>query len=329
MNPREYATILWFAIIFIFAEIKTHGKIDLNFISTGISLLREPAILIIITYQIIVFPFIFKTFNKLHLSIWGIKDYVIVLILTVFPFSLGFYRQSYLHNLIKSLSISAIVKFLLSYYTFSFIVELLLVPIIFFLVLLASTTDSSTNLAAKKLSNFIFIVIELSIIIYFLVNFINDFSSIMKLQYWEGFLAEPFTWILNLPLIFLCLPLFQYDEIDNFSKQKNVSILLLQSLTFWIKRFLYLFTLFVHTSNCLEHVQQGGLNQRNFILFFKDQVAEEKMQFIMMRVRLMLMPIKFYRKNRKVIPISVVCKYSSEPSKIILQWKEPKFIDPL
>jgi hypothetical protein len=124
--------------------------------------------------------------------------------------------------LIDTFKWSLVIEFIINFYTFNLIIEILLVPIILILVLTQtiSETDKKYNLISKFLQN-ILAIIGLFIIGLAVYKTFKNFKTLFQLQNLFSFLLPPILTILMIPYLYLLVVYISYDSL--FSQIKHIS----------------------------------------------------------------------------------------------------------
>lgn len=236
MSSRELAIILWILIVLIYIDVinSDNGRFDI-FISF-MKLVIQPLTIIAFLYEVCLLYFFYQMIQTYNLSIWIIKDYLEIFIFTIFTFLIGVKTKTFILALLHSIGMGALLNFLISTYTFPFLIEMLILPILVFILVTFYTAKLQKLTDVKKVVNVLLTLIFAIIILYVAFNFINNFKSTSELDFWQGFVVEPIAWIINIPLFMLFYPLLQYDEIDNYTEGVKFASVLIHALTFWVLR---------------------------------------------------------------------------------------------
>lgn len=129
--------------------------------------------------------------------------------------------------LVKLISINCVVEFLIDFYNFSLIIELLLVPVVSFISILYIFVDyDKTRIEYVKVSRFLsYILSTVGIIIlsYSAYKFFRNYDELFTLSNFKSFLFTPLFTILFLPIIYLTVVYIKYEVI--FRNLKNYKFL--------------------------------------------------------------------------------------------------------
>lgn len=177
-----------------------------------------------LSYLLAIYYFSYK--NNLQISLWYIKDYLIVLFFSVFPIvkhlkNLRF-KEIYHDKKIELFGLAAIPLFINSSYTFPLIGEIILMLIVTILVIIIgfAELEEDTKIVAKVF-NFILISISLFMIISSVIQFINNIRDVLTIIFWLDFGIEGFVWIINIPVIYLAKKMIVIEKKVVFSNNKN------------------------------------------------------------------------------------------------------------
>lgn len=121
-----------------------------------------------------------------------------------------FFRKTISDNL----KLVLILEFLLNLYSFSLVIEIILVPVMTLLVLIHAIAQKETELAAvKSFSAVILTLIGIGLIVITGYKIINDFENFATVSNLRDFLLYPVFSIALLPFIYLMALYIQYENI--------------------------------------------------------------------------------------------------------------------
>ncbi|OSQ75811.1 hypothetical protein, partial [Listeria monocytogenes] len=164
--------------------------------------------------------------NNLQISLWHIKDYLIILFFSVFPI-VSYLKKLKFNELILAkktelISFMAIPLFINSTYTLPVIWEMVLIFIITILsVFIAVANQQEDTKFIAKFFNFILICIGLFMLLIALNQFLKNINDVLSLDFWLSFGIEPLVWILNVPVIYLVREMIFIEKKVIFSQYKN------------------------------------------------------------------------------------------------------------
>ncbi|MFT8837560.1 hypothetical protein [Liquorilactobacillus satsumensis] len=310
MNTRELAIVVWMIILFFVGMLKKHVRDQiLNLGKSIFGLIKLASFKIILAYQFMVFLGLYFIVHHFNLSYWIFKDYILVFLTTVLTF-LGSYKKiKFRAAILRSLGVGAIFKFLVDSYTFSFKVELVLVPVFVILVLMSVQAENEHQEAASKLIQYILGFFLILIVFHIINEVVKNWWSLENLFYWEGYYIEAVSWIVNLPLILFSIPLFEYDLIDNyFCKKKTGTTLFFQSSWFWLERVIYGHRIFSNARKHVVNVYQGGLINKRLVITLRANTTDKQAKRVEKLYRLMLGKESDYNDGKRILPISIECR---------------------
>lgn len=188
--------------------------------------------------------------------------------------------------------------------------EIFLIPIIVIFTIVSVTTSAEYDERVKNIVNGLLVVIGWVIIIHSILKLLNiDVKQVPTWNYLEGLAIEPITWIINLPLVILAIPMTQYDLIDNFRKpKKNAIRILFHSIEFLIGWAFFLSFTGLKLHRFVKSVHTGGLRGLRLQIFINSKVPLWKVKIIQYLYRYMLMPRNEYKNGNRSIPIHVECR---------------------
>lgn len=232
MNTREQAILYWLLILIILVGIfgRKNNLLDSlsDIIKYTIKFLLNPIALVIIVTNLIYLAIIcyFAYEDRLQISLWYIKDYLIVLFFSVFPI-VEYLKKLKFTELIHEkkaelFSLAVIPIFINSTYTLPVIWEMILVFIITILSLfIAIANQKKDTKIVAKLFNLILMSIGLFMLVTALDQFLRNISDVFSMDFWLSFGIEPLVWILNIPVIYLAREMIFIEKKVIFSQHEN------------------------------------------------------------------------------------------------------------
>ncbi|HGW2905981.1 TPA: hypothetical protein ACNHTV_002306 [Enterococcus faecalis] len=232
MSTREQAILYWLLVV-LFLIIVFGRKNNLldslkDVIKYTIKFLLNPIAMVIISinllYIFIIYYFVYK--DDLQIFLWYIKDYLIVLLFSVFPIVEYLKRLKFseiFHEKKTELfSLATIPLFINSTYTLPVVWEMVLVFVVTFLsIFIAVANQKEDTKIVSKFFNFFLIGIGLFMIYTSLDQFFKNVKDIFSLDFWISFGIEPLVWVLNIPVIYLAREMIYIEKKVIFSDHKN------------------------------------------------------------------------------------------------------------
>ncbi|MCV3328549.1 hypothetical protein NVV76_10355 [Pediococcus ethanolidurans] len=319
MSTRELAIVSWIFLIGIFCILD--GKIRpsvFGLFEAMKGLLAQPVFKIILFYQVIILILFSCGIFQYNLSWWMLKDYSIAFFFTILTF-LGSYQFIKFRNaLFGSLGWGSLFQYLLGNFTFSYCVEMLLIPVLAILSLIVVVAEQKGFTSVFKFFNEILSIIGMFLIVYVIFRAVISWPQELNIVYWAGFFITAIAWIVNLPLMFLSIPMFQYDVIDNFRNGgKTILEILCQSNLFWLKRFIYSYLFFQKVDQKIVSISQGGLLNRRLVIILKQGTLPKEAKKVEMFYRLLFAKNSTYKQTKKIIPIRIECRNDLDRDLII------------
>lgn len=328
MSTREYAILLWLFIFFMYGLLRSRTRdSEFELIKSVFKLVAQPAFIVIITYQEIVIAFLISVITKYDLTWWTLKDYIVVFTTTVVGYLGMFQKKSYLKKLVSSVSIAALFSFYLNNFTFSFIIELFLVPVVVFFVLIDVVLNNSEDPKLKKLnkySKYITNALNIVLITIAVISGVKNANGVFSMNYWESFLIEFMGWVLNLPLLVGSNVLWEFDVMDNYLTVDKTPIrLLVQTFGYFFKKiWMFLKKIVINPANVIIKMEQRGSGNRYFMVTIKADSSSRKVNELIQMIRIELLPKKFYKNDKKVLPFWIQLVDSSGNK--LMNWERKK-----
>lgn len=216
-NNRELAVGFWLAVSIICPPL---NKIIKDFLKAVIPILFCKKFvyfyLCFFSYFSIMILLLFEIgFWELSL----LKDTIFWVILVEFPIFARIVEKSndsqFFIKLIKeNLAFIILIKFILNFWTFNFLVELIIVPISFFLGgMFALSLIEKKYEKVKKFLNRIFIISGLFVIWNTIVNILNSPEDLLKISSLKIFLLSFLLLVLNFPVVYILGLHSNYEQV--------------------------------------------------------------------------------------------------------------------
>ncbi|MBE9908984.1 hypothetical protein [Enterococcus casseliflavus] len=232
MTTREQAILYWLLILLVLFIIfrKKNNLLDSIrsvLISTAKFLFNPIATMIILTnffYLLATYYFSYKV--SITVSLWYIKDYLIVLLFSVFPI-VAYLKKLNVKKLVyekktEVFSLATIPLFLNSSYTLPVTWEMILVFILTILSVFVAFADRKEDTKnVSKFFNFFVVSIGLFMLFTSLYQFLKNINDVFTLDFWLSFGIEPLVWIFNIPVIYLAREMVSIERKIIYSDYTN------------------------------------------------------------------------------------------------------------
>ncbi|WP_263390592.1 hypothetical protein [Lactiplantibacillus nangangensis] len=313
LNPREWAILTWIFIILFAMMFHSNLRSSLLDILKSIrGLIIQPVFIVFFIYQLMLM-FGACYFHVQGITVSAMKDYLILFFFTVVPFLTKVKFNMFWRALIQSVGFGAFVQFLLSTYTFSYVWEFILVPVTTIIAIVGIQAEHENSVQVAKILNSVLGVIGIFFIVHAGYCLISDIKITFQPIFWEGYVIEPVTWLANIPLVILAIPMVQFDVIDNFRiKKKNIFRLLGHSISFIVIRFFYFELVILNVRRYVLHTHFGGLVQSRIQISLKQGVSERQAKMVQHLYQYMLAPRTDYPEKKRIIPIRIECREIDE-----------------
>lgn len=274
-STREIASAIWIFIIIIFLAIKK--DIRMAFFNVLKAVLNKHIIvpfIILLLYTI----GISIIFNFLGIEIINfIKDIVLWFLFAGVPFAYSSINnkeiglQYFKKYVIDNIKVIAILQFIISTFTFSIWIELLIFPVITFIVLLeaVSSKDNKYNRVEKFLSN-ILSILGFIILFFALQNAVTTYNNYGTINLLITFLIPFVLSIFYVPITYLFIMYAKYEllfcKIEfaiNEKNKKRYKIILVKSFKLSFKKINY------YLKNCIYKLYKN-INDEDFLKLIKE-----------------------------------------------------------
>ncbi|QGX46014.1 hypothetical protein GPA00_02310 [Streptococcus equinus] len=227
MTNREYAILIW-GLIFLVFLIFNYQKNLLDIVKSVFIVTKTPIMRLIISINIlfIIVVIYFSLKYRLGISFWYLKDYVITLLFTIFPIVIAMLKNSlsklFKENIKDIFCVGAVVLFLTDTYTFSLVVELIIVLLLAVLsIVQAFSSVNKKYSSVEKMCSFLIIVIGFFILSKAVIQFFSNISDISTLDFWFSYAFEGLVLVLNFPILFIAQKMLYIEKIIAHSDYPN------------------------------------------------------------------------------------------------------------
>ncbi len=231
-NNRELATFLWVLILIV--AFLFHKKIRSSIVTVIKAFFQKYILLVFLLMLLYISLQIFLLYNVMLWDFSLVKDtvYWILGIASVLLVNVDKATKNrlYFKNLVlNGIKLVIIIEFIANIYTFNFVVELFIFPIISFFVIIAAFTEIKKEyLTVNQMANVIIGVFGFIVVIFFFVNLISDFQNFWVLDNLRAFLLPILLVITFIPFLYLVAIYMAYEllfaRLDIFlKKDKDVA----------------------------------------------------------------------------------------------------------
>ena len=244
---REIAEITVIAIIIIYALFRKQVKTSLlNVMKCALNI---KIIEYFFSYLFYFSSIVYLCYNLKWLDITNLKDTMIWFIFSGLSIGVfvgtnklesGFWKKLILDNL----KFNVLVEFVISLFTFSLIVELIIVSVIGFIVLLNSFSRINNQYkAVEKLTSLILTFIGLFILVYSL-HTVTDIYSIVNMNNLKSFLFPLLFSIISVPYMYIFKLIVEYDKLFHMlrlgrERSRELNSLIKRQLLLFLSRPVY------------------------------------------------------------------------------------------
>ena len=230
-SNREISIVSW-SIIFIIIFIFTQRK-NINQIGNLLKMLFGKYFISIYFIITIYFYFIISYLNRN--GIWEIslyKDFIFWLLTTalVMIFNVTSLKnlKDFKFVILKLFSITLVSEFLIDFFNFSLIGELILIPTLTFISLLYFFADYHKEkegyLAVSKFLNSILSIVGISILIYVVYKVITNGMDLFTISNLKSFLFSPLFTLFFIPIVYLIVVFMKYEDLfGNLNRSQYIN----------------------------------------------------------------------------------------------------------
>ena len=231
-NNRELAIFLWVLILIV--AFLFNKKIRSSIVTVIKVFFQKYILLVFLLMLLYISLQIFLLYNVMLWDFSLVKDtvYWILGVASVLLVNVNEATKNrpYFKNLVlNNIKLVIIIEFIVNIYTFNFVVELFIFPIISFFVIIAALTEIKKEyLTVNRMANVIIGVFGFVVVIFFFVNLISDFQNFWVLDNLRAFLLPILLVITFVPFLYLVAIYMAYEllfaRLDIFlKKDKDVA----------------------------------------------------------------------------------------------------------
>lgn len=218
LSNREISILIWSFVIFVVLIIRSKGIFGklLDVIKALFSKKFIPFYITFLVYFFIII-FLLNRFSIWEFSLY--KDFIYWFLTTGI---ILFFKANNLNTIkdfvkvvLTATSLTIILEFIVGFYNFSLVWELILIPIVTFISLLSLTVemknnDPNTKVVANILKG-ILTIIGFGILIYGIYQLTTNYTDFFTLSNLKSFLLPPILTLLFLPLIYFTVLYIKYE----------------------------------------------------------------------------------------------------------------------
>lgn len=224
-SNREISVVFWLLIIVISCVIRQRN--DFKQIINIIKMLFNKYFVVIYFIIGIYFYIIINYF--IRIGIWEIalyKDFIFWLFTSAFITLFNCNNINKLSDfksiILKLFSLTLILEFLIGFYNFSLIGELILIPSITIISILYFIADNKREY--RKVLNFLNTVLSIIgflIFVYTLYKIVTAGKNLLSIANLKSFLFEPLFTLLFIPIVYLIVVFMKYEDIFGNLNRSN------------------------------------------------------------------------------------------------------------
>jgi len=227
-NTRETATIIWLLISLGLAI--SQKKIRKSLFELGKAFLHKKILCVVIAAIMYTCLIVF-IFSKI--GIWQtslIKDTTFWFIGTAFALLLNVNnatQDNFFKKILKdNLKLILVLEFIVNFYTFNLLIELILIPFLFLIIVMSAYAERKKEyIQVKKIFDFILSAFGIFLITYALSRTIIDYQRIASSENLRGFILPPLLTFAYIPFLYLFALTMEYENlfmrIDIFIKDNK------------------------------------------------------------------------------------------------------------
>jgi len=224
-TTRELATIIWIAVFIIWSLF--HKDLRKSFVSLLQAFFNRKIFIIFLLMILYVKLIVYLLFQVNLWNLSQLKDTIFWFFSTAFVLFTNVNKLNENENyfrkiIIDNFKLVLILEFLINFYTFPLIIELILIPILGFVIIMNTYAGTKKEYEiVKRLSNNILSIWGIFLIIYIVLNAISSYQDLLVFGNFQAFLLPLLLTIAFLPFLYVLALFMIYESIFT---RFNVSI---------------------------------------------------------------------------------------------------------
>ena len=267
LSNREVSLLIWTLVLF--GILIATSKISFRQVFIVLKLLLSKYLLLSYLLAVIYFYFIIDLLK--NIGVWEYKLYKDFFFWALMTGAVMFFRVNKLNTnkdfisiILSIISVTAIFEFVLGFYNFSLLVELIVIPLVTLISLLSyfAGKNRDHHLVSRLLDNLLS-VFGLGMLAFVIYKIFNSHQLFFTESNLKSFLLPPVFTLLFIPIIFLFVLCIKYEEV--FSRLNRYQFITKRRRNL-IKYYILLY------SNCML---KRIATSKDIILFKKKELEEE------------------------------------------------------
>ena len=216
-SNREISAAIWIFILLVFLATKKNIRLAIkNVLQSFLNLkILIPIFVFIICISILIYLFLLT-------PIWTVeilKNSIIWIIFSGLPnafkiATINNAKQYWNELIIENIKLLVIIEFIISAYTFSLLVEIIVFPFIMFIALLNAYAQSVKELKKlKKATDILFSIVGIAILAYTIYRIVIDFENFASLNTLTNFLLPIILTAYSVPFLYLLRVFTLYEQV--------------------------------------------------------------------------------------------------------------------
>lgn len=238
-NSREKAIVVWLLLFFLWVLLKKDTRVA---VLNVLKVLLDKKVASVVLGMLLYTTFVVLFFYKIGLwEVFLLKDTIFWVLGTAFVLLLNTNKATQSVSFFKEVVVNAlklivILEFIINFYTFSFWVEMILIPILVVIGGMSALTELKAEYKeVKKFINSVLAGLGFFLIVYALGNVLANYQNFATLQNFHTFVLPPLLTLFYIPYLYLFALVMAYEtlfirfnifikdkELLSFTKEKIV-----------------------------------------------------------------------------------------------------------
>jgi hypothetical protein len=239
LNNREWALLFWLGAFIVFILSKQPVRkavVDLLIILFSFQIISH--ILIVAIYATI------SVWGLWYLKIWDktmLKDTILWFFIVPLPLLFNSHNakeeQKYFRKILfDNLKLTVILEYIVNFYVFNILIELLIVPILAFLGITGVYSEEKAEFKkVKKVADYLLGIFGIFILIFAIYSVISDYKSFFAISNFLSFISPVILTLIYIPFLYLLTLRMIYNGLKirvawNFKNDKEKTKLILRTI---------------------------------------------------------------------------------------------------
>lgn len=318
MSYRELAIVTWVVILILWVFIDRYQKDERRSIIMFIRsicniLLHGSAFRFLELYEFVFVIILVKVFMVLDQSMWMFKDYFTSLFVSVGPVLAKSYNHDFSRDLKKTFMElflwSGISEFIISQYTFSFMVEFfVIVPGSIFMIFFAEMAKNSDDKNGEVISHFVYSalgILVVGVLVRDVVELFHNYRDFESIDFWLSYFMPVIVFLIHIPFLFMWSWISMIDPQMQYFKKSSTRYYVIYLVEAFLQRLRYSKCIKNINWSSVEIAKESAIADRGYKVNFLDCESVGKIKLVMLAIQYMAVPKENYGDVDRYFPVKI------------------------